>query len=373
MEDKKSTFFKYFDTEKGKNVFKLWVVLLIEFIGTFLMVFEIIAPSSFDLGSNDVYSVIFGSFFMKAFWVSAFILLLIYLLRNISVNLNPAVTLSEVATGHHNWTKAFWMILIQFLGAFCASETAYFIANAAGTWDASVAENSVLDAIYPVLRFSSMEQQLLSLDSSYINFLEPGFKLDTYKEGAYLIILFAIEALYTFVLISSVIWGSKYISNSLRPLIIFGTLLIIITLGIHTNNIALNPARLMAPAISSQLHGGAKTLQFSWVFLFGELFAVMLVFYIESIKNKKVGNTVSEMKKVIKNISYDRIILEAKYDWSLKGNKPIEKMNLEELKATAKKLKIESKIADLKNKAEIENVIFEHLIFDLDKKVESKE
>ncbi len=56
--------------------------------------------------------------------------------------------------------------------------------------------------------------------------------------------------------------------------------MLVVTLGIHTNNIALNPARLMGPAIISAAVPGSvikAPLMYSFVFLAGELTAVLIV------------------------------------------------------------------------------------------------
>jgi glycerol uptake facilitator-like aquaporin len=52
--------------------------------------------------------------------------------------------------------------------------------------------------------------------------------------------------------------GGKYVTYAGRPFVIFGMLFIIIALGGRTHNVALNPARLVAPAVVGQMYGGAQ-------------------------------------------------------------------------------------------------------------------
>ncbi len=84
--------------------------------------------------------------------------------------------------------------------------------------------------------------------------------------------------------------------------------MLIVGLGIHTNNIALNPARLIAPAVVAQFMGGAHTLQYVLIFLAGELLAVLLVArtagkreYKAAVKGGKVAGTVAGNDEIFKS------------------------------------------------------------------------
>ncbi len=84
--------------------------------------------------------------------------------------------------------------------------------------------------------------------------------------------------------------------------------MLVVTLGIHTNNVALNPARLIAPAVVSQLMGGAHTLQYVLIFLAGELLAVLLVArtagkreYKAAVKGGVVAGTVTGNDEIFKS------------------------------------------------------------------------
>lgn len=375
--------FKVFNEDKGKLEWKLWVVLLIEFLGTFIMVFEIIAPSAFGLGKdwsgmdvsqawinfNDIYGIIFGSYFMKAFWVAGFILLLIFLLRNISVNLNPAVTMSEVATGEHSWTKGLAMIATQFAAGILAGEVAWAISDAMGIWNGTDSvSTSSLDAVYPRFITSTTEQQLFGLNG-LDSFEDSGTYIDWNENQAmgwgdwwYGIISYLLEFAFTFALVSSVIYASK--NRMTHPFVITGTVLIAVVLGIHTNNIALNPARLMGAAIPTQIHGGDETLQYSWIFLSGEVSAVLLVFFIESKRKEKEGSTVPAIKKELGLVASEVAITRVRYEWVLAGNKQLERMNRNELVSAAEAIK--APINSKGNRDQVELDIIEHLIFGLE-------
>lgn len=362
--------FKVYDETKQKDVWRLWFVLFVELFGTFAMVFEIIAPSALDLGQYDWYNMIFGTFIMKSFWVAGFILLLIFVLRKVSVNLNPAVTLSEIATGHHTWTRGIEMIVFQFIGAFLAAFLAYGSAVWGGTWQAfgEGSTGSTLDAVYPRLIFSNIEVNWFGFKPSYMDFLS---SQPSTNQWPFAIVSYIMEFSLTFALIASVIYGKKIGAQWGRPFTIFGTLMVIVFLGIHTNNIALNPARLYAPAVVSQVMGGAQTLQFTWIFLFGELTAVALVFYIETIKNTKAGNVPDAIKKELGIVSSEAIITKIRYEWVLSGKKQLENMTKEELISEA--LELNSPYNPKGKREEIEYDIIEFLIFGKEEVVEDKE
>ncbi len=347
--------FKKIDKTENKKVWRLWFILLIELLGTFVMVFEIIAPSALGLDQFDWYNQIFGTYVMKAFWVAGFILILIYLLGKVSVNLNPAVTLSEVAVGNTKWSQAFWMIVVQAIGATVAAYVAYWIGGNVEVFsqanDSIATGNYTLDAVYPVFQVSDNVAKWLDLsnqkfvaapiDDGIIGTINGTdswtWNIDWWitsndaEKWLFMIIPFTLETIYTFILISSVVYILKH-GSKLRPFLIFLTLMIVVTLGISTNNIALNPARLMGPAVVAQVTGGAQTLQYSWIFLSGELTAVLLVFLIESKKVKKEGISKAKVKNHLVDLHKEVSLLKIKYNWVSKGNKAFEQMTLRELK-----------------------------------------
>ncbi|NQX83216.1 MAG: aquaporin [Mycoplasmataceae bacterium] len=364
--------FKVYNDIKEKEVWRFWVILLFELIGTFLLVFEIISPSTLNLDSKLWYQMIFGTYIMKAFWVAGFTLILIYIYKFVSVNLNPVITLSEIAIGHNTWIRGIFMIVVQIIGALCAAEFAHFLAVQIGTWEPG---NSTLDAVYPRFIISSTGQNWFGLDSTYIDFLNGGgtwisasSKTMKWSEWLFILVPYLIEFLFTFGLIASIIYSKKItqiygkkINDYWRPILVFGALMVFITFGLHTNNISLNPVRLYAPAIVSQFHGGAKTLQFTWIFLFGEMSAVLLVFFIEGKRNEKDNNLSLILQKELRFASTEAIVIKTKYDWVLNGNKQLEKMTKKELLKTAEKIKALHSPKGTRD--EIEYDIIEFLIF----------
>ncbi len=385
-------------TGKPKRVWSIWLILLIELIGTFAMVFEIIAPSALNLEQFTWYQNIFGTFLMKAFWVAGFILILIFLLRWCSVNLNPAVTLAEVSTGMISRQQGALMIIFQFIGAFAAAYAAMWMGANLEVFNQSVvingvpgvdATNHTLDAVFPRLILSDTEMVWFA-DATWLPVDDLGNPINTiwttpidgtlndwfdgtgpafnWEVLGFFLIIMGIEALYTWLLLWSVV-GAKKVSHNARPFLIFAVLMVVVTLGIHTNNIALNPARLIAPSVVAQLSGGAHTIQYIPVFLAGELLAVLLVarragkremkeakaIYKETgvvaVKGLFTGaNTVmsadatmnefkSEVREIVLHIQEDLEITKARYEWVLLGNEPIETMTLEEVQEAIREKK----------------------------------
>ncbi len=395
--------FRKLDKVQNKRVWRLGPILLAEFIGTFLMIFEIIAPSALDLANNTVwYNQIFGTFLMKAFWVAGFILILILLLRWVSCNLNPVVTLAEVAVGNTSKQQAAWMIVFQMIAGVLAAVFAYYLAthitvtgNATDgfTWTfakTTTIANSIwgtipdgtqnMDAVYPILKFSNNEQAWVSGINDY-NVIFPGI-IDgttavfglwtagvtsgnvfgiTSTAWGFLGITFLLEVIYTWLLLWSVV-GAKKLSNGFRPFLIFLVLMLVVTLGIHTNNIALNPARLIGPAVVTQFVGGIHTLQYVLVFLAGELVAALLVARTAGKREYKAvakgqmparGAAVSfegaeafkaEVKVAVLGIRNDLEGTKGRYKWVLEGNNPIESMDEAAIKQAIKKAKADKAI-----------------------------
>ncbi len=385
-------------TEKPKRVWSLPIILLVELIGTFAMVFEIIAPSALNLEQFIWYQNIFGTFIMKAFWVSGFILILIFLLRWCSVNLNPAVTLAEVAAGHTTRQQALWMIVIQFVGAFVAAYAAFWMGSNMdvfnSTTDATlqyIDGTYTLDAVFPRLILSPTE--LVWFDGAswlvdggvFVNAPIDGSGVGTFELWdatwgvnstalLYLGIIVIIEVAFTWLLLWSVV-GAKKVSHNARPFLIFMVLMVVVSLGIHTNNIALNPARLIAPSVVAQVTGGAQTMQYLVFYLAGEAIAVLLIARSFGKKEMKEAKAIyketgivpykglhttggvavvggdqalvefkSEVRDLVLHIQEDLEITKARYEWVLKGNEPIETMTLEEVQEAIREVKAQGVI-----------------------------
>ena len=299
--------FKTYNEKEDKMVWKLWVILMVELLGTFFMVFEIILPSSAGFGTNEnlggfniFWNIVFGTYLMKAIWVTSFILLLIYICRKVSVNLNPAVTLAEAAVGNYTWPRTFAMIGVQFIGAFAAANFGLLVSYWSGNFfeteillNGSVTEGSSLDGLNPRLIFNtsnySISGQIIKAFGSWDG---KALELNSNSNAAemlFMIPTILIEAIFVFILITTVVYFPKAgnVNTFWKPFLIVIPLTIIVMIGLHTNNISLNPARLVAPAVVAQMAGGAKNMQFIWVFLFGQLLAVGFVMLVEH--RKKTG------------------------------------------------------------------------------------
>ena len=351
--------FKKYSEEKGKLVWRLWVILLVEFLGTFAMTLEIIAPGAFFSGL-PTFNAIFSTNILKAFWVATFILILIFICRRVSVNLNPAVTMAKIAYGNTRVTTGIWMMLFQVMGGLLAGEAAYLIADAAGTWKPGV---TTLDAVAPNLNFNTFFHGVFNIHiSEQFNWLKEAPKGTDWFFG---LVPFAIESILTFALIASVCYG-KNIKKNTRALLIYLTLVIIITIGIPTDNIALNPARLIGPAVASELNGGAQTLQYTWIFFMGQIMAVIVFWYIENLKKDKKGDSMSGVKAQLRVTYAEVLTTNAKYTWVVEGNKPLENMTKTELINTSKTLNIFD--SSLQKREDIEYNILEFLIFGKEEK-----
>ena len=261
-----------------------WVTWGVEFLGTFLMVFMILAPAAFNFSEGSLYygaageivEVLFSTFAFKAFYVAFFIYVLVLLLRRVSANFNPAVSIVHMVRKDDSLITGFGKIAAQFAGAFAASYLAYYLSDIGGFWSSS----STLDSLVPTLQF--YDWQGVSDTSAIIDYQAYyGFSIDDNMSWYWLPVVL-IEAVLTFALLGSVFMGGKWVTYRGRPVVIFAVLWIIIALGIRTNNVALNPARLVAPAVvAQQFGGGAGSLEATWMFLLGEAIAIAFMSWVQ--------------------------------------------------------------------------------------------
>lgn len=350
--------FKVHDKERNTLVWKIWVILLIEFIGTFILVFGIIAPKAFGWTvepesitkfGDVMYYIFFSSFIQISLYVSSLILILIFLLAKISVNLNPAVTLAEVAVGNTKWHIALPMIFIQLIAGILASLVVYELISVVGTPAAQENfENGQfsLDSVSPTFTAPKLLNNTSHNIESWA--VVPPVKI----EWLYALPVYIIEFLFTFALLASIVYGKDKISRNKRPFIIFLTLFVIISFGCMTSNVALNPARLLGPAIVGHIAGegpAAETMQYQMIYLAGELSAVALVFYIES-KLGKINTENSSVHKIIigsgsglvevPELNELQVVTEVKKNQSSNENKSFENVDKNELIKVAKELEI---------------------------------
>lgn len=380
-------------TDKVKNirVWRLWIILLFELIGTALLIFLLVAPSALNLADNTTwYSNVFGDMFVtQALWIAGSILIISLLFGWVSADANPIVTLARVARGQRNGQEAFWIISFQLIGAFAAAFAAYWIGSGHidtifGT--AGVANtDGTFGSLIPFLQLSGNEMDWFAGSAIADNALTNGgfivnqgndvFELwntswanaEAYSFYAITILL---EGIFTWAFVSALV-GSKNEKKNSRPFLAFIVLMIVLTLGVHTNNVALNPLRVIAPSMIATAHGATGYIGYSIIFVAGQLFGLLLVvkgFAKRNVKAGKVSATKSrifagsgieafksEVKSSIITIKNELTATKGRYKWALEGNDPIETMGKEDLLAAIKAnkadktLNLEADIKELRN------------------------
>ncbi|NQX83254.1 MAG: aquaporin [Mycoplasmataceae bacterium] len=276
------------------SILKRWdIILLTEFLGTIALVLWIILPSAMAFSNPSAhtkniefwngFSKIWELIFMKAFWVISFIIVIVYLLRYISVNLNPVVTIAEIAKKNDSVELGLMKISVQMFGGIIAGFIAADIAKSM-----NLIEPVDLDAVHP--RLMMYDWTNINPDSFY-NIIN----LENMKvPGMFLVFSAFLEFAFTFGLIGSIFYFPK-ISNKWRPLFLGIVIWIILCFGIRTNNIPLNPARLIGPAlahdVTSMFSEGLVTTEskMDWAvfYLIPEIAAAALFSAIERFKIKK--------------------------------------------------------------------------------------
>lgn len=292
--DNKNKRQKYWDLIAINKKYRNWkTILLAELIGTYLLTLWIILPSTVGFDSmNNWWGYIWTLMFMKALWVAAFIVLIVYVLRYISVNLNPAVTIAEIAKGNDKLPIGLAKINIQFAGGIMAGFTALGLAILTDN------SSSNLDAISPLVRYYDFGN--LGTSGWYDNpILSKSYSDFNGGQGAFVMSSMVLEFIYTFALLASVFYWQKSVSHNMRPIVIGLIVWVAVTLGLRTNNIALNPARLIGPAIARTVGVNSGHLVSSsivpinytdwmWVYLISELSAASVFAMIELNKRKKL-------------------------------------------------------------------------------------
>lgn len=283
------------------------VVLLSEFFGTIALTLWIILPSTLAFSEPDAHlkhhdfwvawGKIWELMFMKAFWAGIFVCFIVYLLRPISANLNPSVTIAEVGADNIKWVGAGEKIVVQLAGGICAGFFAYLIADAAGTWhfvdsSGNVIYDTTLDAISPKWTHYNFDN-FSYFDATYVT--KDFTDMTNAGKGIFISSSFLIEILLTYCLIGSVFWFPNKISHFWRPVFVGIVIWIVISIGIRTNNIPINPARLMGPAIAHDVMSASTGVNDStmytywmWFYLIAEIIAGFLFYYVNKTKiNKK--------------------------------------------------------------------------------------
>ncbi|NQX84118.1 MAG: aquaporin [Mycoplasmataceae bacterium] len=254
---------------KQKDFFKTDTAkYLAEAIGTFILTFLIITPSTFAFGSNpniaDWFNTIFQIPLFAALWPALVIGLAIVLFYKISCNLNPSVTVFEWRLGMYTTSKMIYIVLLQFISAIAASYLAWFIASVSNPQLVSTAEGTFnLDAVKPVF------QSKWPLEGTKIY----AGGIDTYAASNI--------TLYAFVMISEFIGVSilllLIIKLSYQPS--FGlkmvlTAWVLVRLMFPFGTYDLNPARSFSPSLTAFTQGGTEgPLKFTWMYLVAQFAA----------------------------------------------------------------------------------------------------
>ncbi len=294
------------DTKKKKTV-KTSKILISELIGTFLLVFGIIIwgaigvdlPSASHAGNSEAWNTVnkvFSTIVFKSFLVAFLILILVFSLRRWSVNLNPAVTLAEVSKGNDTYSLGMMKIVVQLIGAFAATFLVGYVImpEVAGTSaEVALSNGYSLDGTQPIFKH-------INYAEFEWNNVENWYNTKTFMENSnawYWFIQIILEATFTFGLIISVFWG-KQMSENRRAFTIFFAVWMILILANRFNTIALNPARLVAPAFVSQMLGKSEPMQFVWIYLIGELIAVA-VFHGLNLRANQRAETETRITSVV--------------------------------------------------------------------------
>lgn len=257
---------KVFKTKKAK--------VLAELIGTFILTFLIISPSTFGFSSNpnlpSWFRTIFQIPLLSTLWPALVIGLAIILFYKISCNLNPAVTVFEWKIGIYTKEFALILILTQFIGAILASYSAWGIAHAVNPTLLTSPGNFEMDAVAPVFQSKWPMGGNVYAGGSVT------------MEGVY-------QAkdigLYFFVMLSEFVGVClllyAIIKLSYKPSFAIKMILaswLIVRLMVPFGTFDLNPARSFAPALTTFTQGGAKgPLMFTWVYIIPQFAAAIFM------------------------------------------------------------------------------------------------
>lgn len=271
--------------------------LISEAVGTFLFVFMLIAPTVFhfssagDMGlygeAGETLQKVFNTFIVRSLYLVLGFLILVYTFKKFSAQFNPAVTIISMVKK----TDEVWMgiskIFLQFGSSFAAAFLIQYFADISNQWDS----NQSLDSVVPnLLHYDwgsnfDLPSGTLIVDNNLLLSQGNQYAFDVDKTW-YKASLVFVEAFLLFMLLGSIFWGKK-LSLKFRPIIIAGAFLILVSLGMRFETISLNPARLVAPAVVSDFKEGLNTYDTIWIFITGQLIAILLFGVIEFFKKDK--------------------------------------------------------------------------------------
>ncbi len=292
------------NTDKYLRISK---ILIVEMLGTAILVGGILFPgamgfnleaSAHTFGSEGFWNFMnfaFSTIVVKALWVALLIFFLVIFTIRWSANFNPAVSLAEVSVGNDSYALGMSKIFVQFIGAFAA---VYFTAlviipNVSGkTIEIALQNGYGLDGTRPIMMHFNFGNVDFSDPSTYY----ATETLTQAKDAWYWLIQILIEAALTFTLITSVFIGGEKLSKMKRISLISVTVWLILLVGIRFNTIALNPARLMAPAIVSNQFGDNDPMNFVWIYLVGEFLGLALFHGLTQRKKAKTTEVIKRQK-----------------------------------------------------------------------------
>ena len=251
-------------------------IMLVELIGTFLLVSIIIAPLSVlkPHGQNTGFLKLWEYKIWIAIWISFGIFLLICMFGTVSANFNPAVTIVEIYAGNDTVRLGLGKIGVQFVGSLAAAFMAYGLAENAGTFDS----NSTLGA--------STNKAEIWWEGSAKTVLNDA-------EGYWWIIILLFESVGTFILLWTV-FGTKHAKhkNTLVKKSAYISLILVVVIWVNDSvgSPTINPSRTMMPAFVSQIMGGdADAIANNSIHVVGQMIAALSYgMYVQ----KKSGSTV---------------------------------------------------------------------------------
>ncbi len=281
------SYFKTLCPIKKQIIWRTWVVLLVEAIGTFILVFGILAISALSFensahhSSNESFwkgiESIFTWFIVVALYVGILIYILLLLFRNVSANFNPVVTVIEIYTKKDTPKLGAYKITVQMTFALAAAFFIYGVSNWTGIWDSQSSADleHTLGAVYPY--FKSWNWSDLSGGHYAVTFTDY-----TIESFLYWVAIILIETIFIFIALTQIFWVK--LSKNLHSIWVALVFVILITVGLRFSTVSLNPARMFAPAIVTEILGGNNTLQFAWIYFAGQAFGVAIFIQLDKIK-----------------------------------------------------------------------------------------
>jgi len=261
--------------KEDKRLQTLTGKVMFELIGTFILVFLIITPSTFSFSNSDIYggfSTIFTIPILSTLWPALSIGLAVAFFYKVSCNLNPAVSLFEWKMGALTTKQLNYYVVAQFIGAISASYVAWAIADVSGVLNIAPLELNGVETEY-------MQFTLDSLHPEYKVFWPTGsneiYNVDYYSAkdiGFYGLIMFM-----EFIGVCGLMWIIVKFSSSPSytiKIVISTWILIRLMLPFHTFD--LNPARAFGPALASFTQGGdPRALWYYWIFLVPQILGAL--------------------------------------------------------------------------------------------------